>query len=102
MLPAFWSLRNSASEMRFAVASSTGFHSRTTLVCVALRHRREGVDGSAAPKHAYIWSCNARKERSVAASEVLLRATVMSTIEPDEMSGGRRMEGNSIWTAELA
>ena len=30
-------------------------------------------------------------------SDVRLRATVMSTMDPDEMLGGRRMEGNSIW-----
>jgi hypothetical protein len=29
-------------------------------------------------------------------SEAWLRETVMSTIEPEEMSAGRRMEGNSI------
>jgi len=32
------------------------------------------------------------------ASESRFRETVMSTMEPEEMSGGRRMEGNSIWT----
>ncbi len=31
------------------------------------------------------------------ASESMLRETVMSTIEPEVMDGGRRMEGNSIW-----
>ena len=30
-------------------------------------------------------------------SEVRLRDTVMSTMEPEEMSAGRRMEGNSIY-----
>lgn len=30
-------------------------------------------------------------------SEEVLRATVMSTMEPDVIDGGRRMEGNSIW-----
>ena len=30
------------------------------------------------------------------ASEVVLRATVMSTMEPEVILGGRRMEGNSI------
>jgi len=29
-------------------------------------------------------------------SDWVLRATVMSTMEPDVMEGGRRMEGNSI------
>ena len=32
------------------------------------------------------------------ASEWVLRETVMSTMEPEDMEGGRRMEGNSIWT----
>lgn len=32
------------------------------------------------------------------ASEWVLRETVMSTIEPDDIEGGRRMEGNSIWS----
>lgn len=31
------------------------------------------------------------------ASESVLRETVMSTMEPEVMDGGRRMEGNSIW-----
>lgn len=30
-------------------------------------------------------------------SDLWLRATVISTILPDEMSGGSRMEGNSIY-----
>ena len=29
-------------------------------------------------------------------SEAWLRETVMSTMEPDDMEGGRRIEGNSI------
>lgn len=31
------------------------------------------------------------------ASESVLRETVMSTMEPEVMEGGRRIEGNSIW-----
>ena len=31
-------------------------------------------------------------------SEWVLRETVMSTMEPEVMEGGRRMEGNSIWS----
>lgn len=38
----------------------------------------------------------ARKEAREAASEEWLRETVMSTMLPEEMEGGRRMEGNSI------
>lgn len=34
-------------------------------------------------------------------SEVKLRATVMSTMEPEEMSGGSKMEGNSICDFEV-
>lgn len=45
-------------------------------------------------------SCSARKSCSALASEAVLRETVMSTIEPDSMSGGRRIEGNSIYVAQ--
>jgi hypothetical protein len=38
-----------------------------------------------------------RKEREAADSEAALRPTVMSTMLPEEISGGRRMDGNSIW-----
>ena len=41
-----------------------------------------------------VW--RAAKDFWEAISESVLRATVMSTIEPDVMDGGRRMEGNSI------
>jgi hypothetical protein len=56
-----------------------------------------GAAGSADPKQARIWSWSSLKERSAAASEFLLRVTLMSTMEPEAMSGGRRIEGNSIW-----
>jgi len=36
------------------------------------------------------------KAEAEAASEAWFRETVMSTMEPEEMSGGRRIEGNSI------
>ena len=36
------------------------------------------------------------KEDWAASSEAWLRETVMSTMEPEEMEGGRRMDGNSI------
>ena len=32
------------------------------------------------------------------ASEWVLRETVISTMEPEVMEGGSRMEGNSIWS----
>ena len=35
------------------------------------------------------------------ASEERLRETVMSTMLPEEMEEGRRMEGNSIWESVL-
>jgi hypothetical protein len=50
MLPAFCPLRYRLREMRLAVARWMGSHSRTTEVCVALRHVRTGVAGSSAPK----------------------------------------------------
>lgn len=34
-------------------------------------------------------------------SEDWLRETVISTMEPEVMEGGRSMEGNSIWTLSL-
>lgn len=36
------------------------------------------------------------KEWVALSSEEALRETVMSTMEPEVMEGGRRMEGNSI------
>lgn len=36
------------------------------------------------------------KAEAEAASETWFRETVMSTMEPEEISGGRRIEGNSI------
>lgn len=45
-------------------------------------------------------SCRARKSCSALTSEAVLRETVMSTIEPDSMSGGKRIEGNSIYVAQ--
>ena len=42
-------------------------------------------------------SCRAWKREAWRVSESKLRETVMSTMEPEEMFGGRRMDGNSIW-----
>lgn len=39
----------------------------------------------------------AAKDFCEATSEEVLRATVISTMEPDVMEGGRRMDGNSIY-----
>ena len=36
------------------------------------------------------------KDFWAACSEAVLRATLMSTMEPEVIEGGRRMEGNSI------
>ena len=41
-------------------------------------------------------SCRARKAAWDLDSDWRLRETVMSTILPEEMLGGRRIEGNSI------
>lgn len=40
------------------------------------------------------------KAAAAAFSEAWLRETVISTIEPEEMSGGRSMDGNSIYMKE--
>lgn len=63
---------------------------------MALRQRRTGGEGEATPKVVKMELCSAAKDFWEAASEVVLRATVMSTILPEEIDGGRRMEGNSI------
>lgn len=97
MVPAFWPLRYSDKLIKSAVASWRGSHSRTTEVWVVLRTRRVGGEGEWVPKEERIWSCRSRNARSAAASEDLLRETLMSTMEPERMSGGRRIEGNSIW-----
>jgi hypothetical protein len=43
-----------------------------------------------------MWFWRAAKLSLAACSEARLRLTAMSTMEPEEMLGGRRMEGNSI------
>jgi hypothetical protein len=47
-------------------------------------------------------SWRATKDAWVFCSDAKLRATVMSTILPEEMLGGRRMEGNSICGQDLS
>ena len=64
---------------------------------MALRQRRTGGKGEATPKVVRMEFCKAAKDFCEAASEAVLRATVMSTMLPEEIEGGRRMEGNSIW-----
>lgn len=82
--------------MRSAVASSMGSHSRTTEVWVAFRQRRTGAVGSEAPKELKMRSWRARKLCSWASSLPQLRETAMSTMLPEVMLGGSRMDGNSI------
>lgn len=79
-----------------AVATSIWSHSSTTDVCVAFLQRRTGAVGSDAPKELKIASWRAMNEDCDFCSEVKLRETVISTMLPEEMFGGRRIEGNSI------
>jgi hypothetical protein len=46
-----------------------------------------------------IWDCRDSKAAWDFCSASKFCATVMSTIEPDVIDGGRRMEGNSICSA---
>lgn len=78
------------------MAISIGSHSRTTDVCVALRQRRMGAEGSRWPKVRRIFDCRAWNLAAASDSFSALRVTSMSTILPEEMSGGSRIEGNSI------
>jgi hypothetical protein len=52
--------------------------------------------GARCPKVRKMVDWSAWKAALASDSDLWLRATVMSTMEPEEMSGGRRMEGNSI------
>ena len=101
MLPAFCPLRNSDRERISAVATVMGSHSKTTDVCVAFLHRSTGAAGSDAPKELKIASWRAVNEDWDFCSETKFRDTVMSTMLPEEIFGGRRMDGNSIWEQEL-
>jgi hypothetical protein len=96
MLPALLPLRYKLRLRSSAVARSIGSHSRTREVCVALRQRRIGAVGERRPN---VWKMVVWREVNAfwaADSEERLRETVMSTMEPEEMSGGSRMDGNSI------
>lgn len=44
-----------------------------------------------------IEDCREAKDFCEADSEDRFRETVMSTMDPEVMEGGRSMEGNSIW-----
>jgi hypothetical protein len=80
-----------------AVATAMGSHSSTTDVWVAFLQRRTGALGSDAPKELKIASWRAVNDDWDFCSETKFRATVISTMLPEEMFGGRRMEGNSIY-----
>ena len=88
--------------MQSAVANSIGSHSKTIEVCVAFLQRRTGAVGSDSPNDVKIASWSATKAAWDFCSERKFRDTVISTILPEEISGGRRMEGNSIWARSLA
>jgi hypothetical protein len=63
---------------------------------VALRQRRAGAEGVLWPNVRKMSDWSSWKAFAASFSALTLRATSMSTILPDEISGGRRMEGNSI------
>lgn len=63
---------------------------------MALRQRRMGAEGECRPN---VWKMvvwRLVKAFWAADSEERFRETVISTMEPEDMSGGRRMDGNSI------
>jgi len=71
-------------------------HSRTTEVWVALRQRRTGGEGEEEPNSERSCDWSDVKALVARSSAVKLRATLTSTMLPEVMSGGRRMDGNSI------
>jgi hypothetical protein len=82
--------------LRVDVASWIGSHSRTREVCVAPLRRRFGGEGDWRP---YVLRIRAWRSANAAcdffsASE--FSETVMSTMEPEVMEAGSRIEGNSI------
>jgi hypothetical protein len=97
MLPALVPFLYRLRERSSAVASSMASHSKTTDVCVALRQRRTGGVGECTPKVWKMVDWRAWKAFCAEFSDEWLRDTVMSTMEPEDMSEGRRIEGNSIW-----
>ena len=52
------------------------------------------------PNELKIESCSAMKEACDFCSEAKLRETVISTMLPEDILGGRRMDGNSIYRRE--
>lgn len=64
---------------------------------MALRQRRTGAEGDEEPKDLKMLDWRARKADEDFCSDSWLRATVMSTMDPEVMLGGRSMLGNSIW-----
>lgn len=63
---------------------------------MAFRQRRTGGDGERWPYVLKISSCSLANASWDAFSELRFRDTLISTIEPEEMFGGKRMDGNSI------
>ena len=55
-----------------------------------------GMEGEAEPYFSTMEDWRVSKRACSASSELVLRWTVMSTMEPDEIDEGRRMDGNSI------
>lgn len=97
IVPALLPLRYRVRLRSSAVAMSIGSHSRTTEVWVALRQRRTGADGVRWPNVRKMVDWRAWKACADSFSDLWLRATVMSTILPDEISGGSKIDGNSIY-----
>lgn len=96
MEPALAPFLNKDKERSSAVASSIGSHSNTTEVCVAFRHRRTGGQGEREPYFSKMDDWRLSKRSCSASSEARLRPTVMSTMEPEDIDDGSRMDGNSI------
>lgn len=67
---------------------------------MAFLQRMTGAVGEARPYATRMEDWRAAKDFWEVISEVVLRATVMSTMEPEVIEGGRRMEGNSICRLE--
>lgn len=63
---------------------------------MAFLQRRTGARGSASPNEENMESWRARKAAWDFCSEAKFLETVMSTMLPEEIFGGRRIEGNSI------
>ncbi len=63
---------------------------------MAFRQRKTGGEGERWPYVLKISSWSLANAPWDASSELRFRDTLISTIEPEEMFGGKRIEGNSI------